>query len=250
MKKFLLASVALGGLALSAPGVAAPLLPGTTDIVFDDFSTVIATQGTLLAEEANSGSALPTNPFAGEIRSAVFLNTLGTLDFYYQVMSTGGDPVDQLTFSDFTGYSTYAYYLDADPDGGGVFGAQANTDCAVADCSVTVPTVTGAQSTASRNGTGSVVRVQFQFPAQPPLGLPATMNPVEPGQTSATYIYRTNATQYTQGLASAQDSATYFVPAFAPGVPEPATWAMMLVGFGAVGYSLRRRKAYRLLQAV
>nr|WP_223276762.1 PEPxxWA-CTERM sorting domain-containing protein [Sphingomonas daechungensis] len=26
-------------------------------------------------------------------------------------------------------------------------------------------------------------------------------------------------------------------------VPEPATWAMMLFGFGAVGLSMRRRKA-------
>lgn len=26
-------------------------------------------------------------------------------------------------------------------------------------------------------------------------------------------------------------------------VPEPATWAMMLIGFGAVGYSMRRRGA-------
>ncbi len=33
-------------------------------------------------------------------------------------------------------------------------------------------------------------------------------------------------------------------------VPEPATWAMMLVGFGAVGYSLRRRSGYRVAQAV
>ena len=32
-----------------------------------------------------------------------------------------------------------------------------------------------------------------------------------------------------------------FTPASA--VPEPATWAMMIVGFGAVGYSMRRRKA-------
>ena len=25
-------------------------------------------------------------------------------------------------------------------------------------------------------------------------------------------------------------------------VPEPATWAMMLLGFGAVGYAMRRRR--------
>ena len=33
-------------------------------------------------------------------------------------------------------------------------------------------------------------------------------------------------------------------------VPEPGTWAMMLAGFGAVGYSLRSRKSRRLAQAV
>jgi hypothetical protein len=33
-------------------------------------------------------------------------------------------------------------------------------------------------------------------------------------------------------------------------IPEPATWGMMLVGFGAVGYSMRRRKVGNLaLQA-
>jgi hypothetical protein len=35
----------------------------------------------------------------------------------------------------------------------------------------------------------------------------------------------------------------------ATGVPEPATWAMMLVGFGAVGFAMRRtRRASRLPQ--
>ncbi len=32
-------------------------------------------------------------------------------------------------------------------------------------------------------------------------------------------------------------------------VPEPGTWAMMLVGFGAVGYSMRRRKRPALAAA-
>jgi hypothetical protein len=30
------------------------------------------------------------------------------------------------------------------------------------------------------------------------------------------------------------------------GVPEPATWAMMIIGFGAVGTSVRRRRSLRL----
>jgi hypothetical protein len=37
----------------------------------------------------------------------------------------------------------------------------------------------------------------------------------------------------------------------ASAVPEPATWAMMLFGFGAIGYSMRSRKSsYKLVQAV
>ena len=32
------------------------------------------------------------------------------------------------------------------------------------------------------------------------------------------------------------------------GVPEPATWAMMLMGFGAAGYALRRRRKVLLTQ--
>lgn len=34
-----------------------------------------------------------------------------------------------------------------------------------------------------------------------------------------------------------------------PTVPEPATWAMMLVGFGAAGYSLRRKRSVHAMQA-
>lgn len=33
-----------------------------------------------------------------------------------------------------------------------------------------------------------------------------------------------------------------------PGVPEPTSWAMMLVGFGATGYAMRRRRKVLLTQ--
>jgi hypothetical protein len=32
-------------------------------------------------------------------------------------------------------------------------------------------------------------------------------------------------------------------PVTTPGVPEPATWAMMILGFGLLGGAIRRRKA-------
>jgi hypothetical protein len=32
-----------------------------------------------------------------------------------------------------------------------------------------------------------------------------------------------------------------------PAVPEPATWGLMLLGFGAMGYSMRRRRRHGLL---
>jgi len=43
----------------------------------------------------------------------------------------------------------------------------------------------------------------------------------------------------TQSLAS----AGFIAAAQLGGVPEPATWALMILGFGAVGGAMRRRNA-------
>jgi hypothetical protein len=45
-----------------------------------------------------------------------------------------------------------------------------------------------------------------------------------------------------QGFTSVSNLAFNASMANTSAVPEPTTWAMMLVGFGAVGYSMRRRK--------
>ena len=59
------------------------------------------------------------------------------------------------------------------------------------------------------------------------------------GASAAYHAFADNVT-----LSTTSGSTTFnFEPNAAAGaVPEPSTWAMMLVGFGAVGFSMRRRK--------
>lgn len=44
--------------------------------------------------------------------------------------------------------------------------------------------------------------------------------------------------------------AAFQITPLATAVPEPASWAMMLIGFGAIGYASRRRTRVRFAQAV
>lgn len=45
-----------------------------------------------------------------------------------------------------------------------------------------------------------------------------------------------------QGITGTPGSAEGFVTRVVPPVPEPATWAMMLIGFGGMGVALRRQR--------
>ncbi len=45
-----------------------------------------------------------------------------------------------------------------------------------------------------------------------------------------------------EGVTVTSQSGTAFTT-LAPGVPEPATWAMMITGFGCIGWGLRRRRS-------
>ena len=62
-----------------------------------------------------------------------------------------------------------------------------------------------------------------------------------------------NAGTYTLHIAGTRGEAGAFdgsvVMTVASNVPEPATWAMMLLGFGAIGWQMRRRRAPILAQA-
>lgn len=49
--------------------------------------------------------------------------------------------------------------------------------------------------------------------------------------------------RYALALPVLKDGAIIFGPGDTPGVPEPASWAMLIAGFGLVGAGLRRRRA-------
>ncbi|QDZ08977.1 PEP-CTERM sorting domain-containing protein [Sphingomonas panacisoli] len=51
------------------------------------------------------------------------------------------------------------------------------------------------------------------------------------------------------GALSPLPGGGYGYPAAVSGVPEPATWAMMIMGFGLIGAAMRRRHATPLVLA-
>jgi hypothetical protein len=190
--------------------------PGATIDLFDG-----STRGTLLAYSETSGTALT---FAATFRSAVYRNTFGTLDFYFQVDrdgagSSSSNVIQSFTAADYDSFDIFAYRDGSDFDGPGGFLAAGNPG-----------TFT---STANRSFDGAVIGVNFGA------------NNLTGTENSTTYIFRTDATGFTAGTFGVIDGSTMQGPTFAPTrtpLPEPATWAMMLIGFGAIGSSLRSRR--------
>lgn len=65
-----------------------------------------------------------------------------------------------------------------------------------------------------------------------------------PGQGTAFYRFDagTDLPTITLNYAASSNAVLYSTGAMAAAVPEPATWAMMLVGVGMMGFAMRRRQ--------
>jgi hypothetical protein len=106
---------------------------------------------------------------------------------------------------------------------------------------------------ATYNGRSSTVPISIYDLAGNLLsgGTYATRSPTHATVTPATsylsgVVIRWGPDSYNVGL----DNIAYDVRATVPlPVPEPATWALMLCGFGSVGWSLRRRNRQRIARA-
>ena len=205
------ATLMTDGATLLVPGgsvLASPLIPG-----YD--------AGTLLADETKDFSYTTTSGTnTGTITSAVFMETGGTLDFYYQVFnsSTSATALARETNVNFGPTTVYvAYSIDS-----------SNLDGVFADG--TVPPIT-----ADLNATGTVVGFNFNPPISDEIG---------PGETSNVLVVSTTATTYSNGNANISDGGVATVAAYQPGSPVPEPMSMLLFGGGllALGGFSRLRK--------
>jgi hypothetical protein len=203
-----LALAASAGLALAAaaPAAHANVLNAPGLVTPDDLNLGVGS--TLLGDTGLQ--TLSTATFTGTIEEWVWRDPTRSNELTFTITvsndATSKDSISRVTASDFSGFK-----LDVgDPGGtGGV-----NAPAAI-----------------TRNAAGDDVGFLF--------GLAG----LDPGLTSALLTIETNAFDFKAGRLAVIDSIAVNAVGFAPSVPEPSTWAMMLLGFTGLGYAgFRSRK--------
>lgn len=191
--------------------------PGST--VFPGFVAPGTPAGTLLADEVESFSyTTTTGTTSGTIQSAVYMETTGTLDFYYQVFDSpnSATAIARLSATDFAGFTTsLGFRVDGSTLTGTTF------------VDGTVAPVTGDSSLFPP---GAVIGFSFN---------PPVTAEIAPGQYSNVLVISTNATQFTAGnaevLDGGSDTVASFQPRATPPVPEPSS--LILLGSGLLGFA-------------
>lgn len=173
-----------------------------------------------------SGSELIAN-----LRTAVVMNSGGTLDFYYQIgnKGTSGHKLDlafNQSFAPGSSITTDVFYRLE--NGGLNFFHNVSS---------------GIPTAAARSGSGDVVG--FEFSGSP---FRSALR-ITPGEVSSILVIRTNATTYAAGSTTIANSISLTGDSFAPGldsvsaVPEPASLLLLGSAFAAAGYAARHRVA-------
>ena len=238
MKSTLFAATA-GILALFAtPSLAAhDLPPGDFGSPFAPANGpyALTATGALLADTGlqNRTLTIGATTLDATFRSAVYDAGGGNLDFLYQVTnnsrSTTG--IEELSFGNFTDFTVLGAWQQLRSFG--VF----TTGVEEAD-------------SAERNFSGDALGVAFDTNLFTDVNAGRSQL-LNPGETSAIFQFRVAATNFTVGTFTAQDGIAVTALGYSPtaAIPEPASWALMILGFGGAGAMIRHRRSVALLSA-
>jgi hypothetical protein len=197
---------------------------GTVSSLPNGDSSSMSLPGTLVTDQTQSFS------FSDGLTGSVFERVLSYSDapstdhpglyFDYEINLSSGS----LTAFSISGYSTLDTYVK---------------ECGIANCGGMGAGGVLATS-AIRSSDGAVITFDFS-------------SPLTAGEYSANLQIFANVSNYQNSLASFTDSSgkTFSIEgALSPGVPEPSTWAMMILGFAGLGFMAYRRKSKLALMAV
>ena len=206
MKRLLLAASATFAILAAAPAAQAIVLaPG------DSGSPDLLNLGAGSTQVANTGVlSFSNSAFSGTIDESVFedtANTFGSGDLTWIIQVTNdassSDAIARVTAGNFATFLT-----DVGDNG------DAN-----------------APSLVDRDTPGHTIGFSF-----------ASLGGLLAGETSDLLTIDTNAVRFTTGTLAVIDSQTSDLNGFAPSaVPEPSTWAMMMLGFAGLGFAGYRK---------
>jgi hypothetical protein len=211
-------AAALASLAIAQSAHADTVLSGTTT-ADNAFFAFVSTNPAVLGTSIGSGNNWPSS-------FAVSSSTLGPGTYYLQI--------EAINYGGPAGFSG-VFNLN----GNGVFGNGTQT--------LTTDPSDLAYWLGGYNSANSSVAVQ---PWVVPVGsvLQATSYPWGNVAGTPNWIWPSDSSSSPGGASGPCDSCTvdfmaqFSVPGLQGGVPEPATWAMMLLGFCGIAFQMRRRR--------
>ncbi len=206
------------------------------------------------AQVANGG--FETNGGVGQVGQTTTLANwnLGANPNYWFVFSPGASPTSPGQFGNVSLYGPIAaspsggFFVGSDPGFQNASLTQTLTGLTVGSLYTVSFNYAGAQQVGFDGATNEGWQVGFGNQTQS-TGLLANANHGFTGWNSASFNFIAGSSSQTLSFL-AIGTGTQGAPPFAlldgvtvtQGVPEPATWAMMMVGFGALGVMLRRRR--------
>lgn len=185
----------------------------------------------------SSGDGIPSSKLFDQTESFSFSDGLtGTLRQRVIAYSDAPSTFHPGLYFDYEIHLTSGSITAFAISGYAAFGASVK-ECGISNCAGSEANGVLATS-ASRSSDGDTITFDFG-------------NPLTAGDHSANLQIFSSASLFQDPLAFFIDSNgnTFSIEAVAPAVPEPSTWAMMILGFGGIGFMTYRRRSRPMLAA-